>query len=284
MNISKHYTKEVLKDLLLDTFKSDMLIEPEHASDEVYYEALCRVTREILSEKYKIFNAHNNARAEKKVYYLCMEFLMGRSLKNSLYNLGIQDAMTAALEELEVDIEKMYALEPDAGLGNGGLGRLAACYLDAMATENLPAMGYSILYEYGIFKQRIIDGWQTETPDYWLPGGSVWLKKKPDRTVPIKFGGRIEEGWEGGHHWVNHVDYQTVYAVPHDMYVTGFQSEGIAVLRLWKAQSPGFDMEAFNRGDYVNSMGAASASEAISKVLYPNDNHAEGKMLRLKQQ
>ena len=192
--------------------------------------------------------------------------------------------MRAALGELGIDPEKMYALEPDAGLGNGGLGRLAACYLDAMATENVPAMGYSILYEYGIFKQRIIDGWQTETPDYWLPGGSVWLRKKPDRTVPIKFGGRIEESWEGEHHSVNHVDYQVVYAVPHDMYVTGFHGEGVACLRLWKAQSPGFDMEAFNRGDYVNSVGASSAAEAISKVLYPNDNHMEGKMLRLKQQ
>lgn len=284
MNTKQSYSKEKLKALILRTFKNDMLINPENASDEAYYEALCRVIRDILSEKLQVFSAHNNARAEKKVYYLSMEFLMGRSLKNSLYNLNIQDAMTQALKDFDVDIEKMYALEPDAGLGNGGLGRLAACYMDAMATEELPAMGYSILYEYGIFKQRIIDGWQTETPDYWLPGGNVWLKVKPDRTVPIRFGGHIEEGWESGHHWMNHVDYQTVYAVPHDMYVPGFQCDGVAVLRLWKARSPGFDMESFNRGDYINAMGAASVSEAISKVLYPNDNHMQGKMLRLKQQ
>lgn len=284
MNTNQRYTKEVLKGLLSNTFKNDLLIDPEHASDDAYYEALCRVTREILSEKYKVFNAHTNARAEKKVYYMCMEFLMGRSLKNSLYNLDIQDAMTAALAEYDIDIEKMYTLEPDAGLGNGGLGRLAACYLDAMATADIPTMGYSILYEYGIFKQRIIEGWQTETPDYWLPGGSVWLKVKPDRTVPVRFGGHIEEGWEGGRHWMNHVDYQTVFAVPHDMYVAGFRGEGVGMLRLWKAKSPGFDMESFNRGDYINAMGASSMSEAISKVLYPNDNHTEGKMLRLKQQ
>lgn len=282
--MKKCYSKEVLKNLLLDSFKNDMLLDPEHASNETYYEALCRVTRRILSEKYKVFDAHNNARAEKKIYYMSMEFLMGRSLKNSLYNLDIQNEMAQAMSELGVDLEKIYELEPDAGLGNGGLGRLAACYLDAMATGDLPAMGYSILYEYGIFKQRIIDGWQTEAPDYWLPGGSVWLKVKPDRTVPVKFGGRIEEGWENGHHWMNHVDYQTVYAVPHDMYVAGFRSEGVAMLRLWKAKSPGFDMESFNRGDYVNAMGASSVGEAISKVLYPNDNHTEGKMLRLKQQ
>ncbi len=278
------YTKEILENLLLDTFKNDMLIDPEHASDEAYYEALCRVVRGILSEQYKYFSAHNNADAHKRVYYLSMEFLMGRSLKNCLYNLGIQNEMAEVCKSLGIDLEKMYALEPDAGLGNGGLGRLAACYLDAMATEDIPAMGYSILYEYGIFKQRIIDGWQTETPDYWLPGGSVWLKVKPDRTVPIHFGGHIEEGWSDGHHWITYKDYQTVFAVPHDMYVPGFCSDGVGVLRLWKAQSPGFDMESFNRGDYVNAMGAASAAEAISKVLYPNDNHMEGKMLRLKQQ
>ena len=256
----------------------------ENATDDQCYKAVVLVVRDLMVKGYLEFKKRAEETHTKRVYYLCMEFLMGRSLKNSLYNLGIQDAMTAALDSLGVDIERMYALEPDAGLGNGGLGRLAACYLDAMAANELPAMGYSILYEYGIFKQRIIDGWQTETPDYWLPGGSVWLKVKPDRTVPVKFGGRIEEGWSGGHHWVNHVEYQTVYAVPHDMYVPGFDSEGVAVLRLWKAKSPGFDMEAFNRGDYVNSVGAASAAEAISKVLYPNDNHAEGKMLRLKQQ
>ncbi|HIX64968.1 MAG TPA: glycogen/starch/alpha-glucan phosphorylase [Candidatus Anaerotruncus excrementipullorum] len=284
MTAKDHYTKEVLENQILDTMKNEMQIDPRHASDQVFYEAICRVVGAILSERYKVFNAHNSAGAKKRIYYLSMEFLMGRSLKNSLYNLGIQEAMAQAARSLGVELERMYALEPDAGLGNGGLGRLAACYLDAMATEDLPAMGYSILYEYGIFKQRIIDGWQTETPDYWLPGGSVWLKKKPDRTVPIRFGGHLEEGWEGGHHWVNHVDYQTVYAVPHDMYVPGFGGEGVVMLRLWKAQSPGFDMEAFNRGDYVKSMGASAVSEAISKVLYPNDNHTEGKMLRLRQQ
>ena len=284
MSKNQPYTKEKIKNLLLGVLKDHMQIDPVTASDDAYYEALCLVIRNILSEKYSVFNAHANASARKRVYYLSMEFLMGRSLKNALYNLGIQEQTAQALKELDVDIERMYALEPDAGLGNGGLGRLAACYLDAMATEDLPAMGYSILYEYGIFKQKIVDGWQTETPDFWLPGGSVWLKVKPDRTVPVHFGGHIEEGWEGGRHWVNHVDYQTVYAVPHDMYVPGFGSDGVAMLRLWKAKSPVFDMDSFNRGDYVNAIGASSMGEAISKVLYPNDNHMEGKMLRLKQQ
>ena len=284
METKDQYSASTLKKLILDTIKNEMLIEPELASDDAYYEAVCRVIRRILTERYKVFNAHANSVATKKVYYMSMEFLMGRSLKNSLYNLGIQDEMSEALKQLDVDIAQIFELEPDAGLGNGGLGRLAACYLDSMATENLSAMGYSLLYEFGIFKQRIIDGWQTETPDYWLPGGSVWLTSKPDRTVPVHFGGRIEEGWQDGHHTINHVDYQTIYAVPYDMYVPGFQGEGVAILRLWKAQSPGFDMESFNRGDYINAMGAASAAEAISKVLYPNDNHMEGKMLRLKQQ
>lgn len=268
----------------MKTLKHDMMLDPELASDDIYYEACCRVVREILSEKYKVFNAHTSGSARKKVYYMSMEFLMGRSLKNSLYNLGIQDEMQQALKNLQVDVQKLFSLEPDAGLGNGGLGRLAACYLDAMATKDLPAMGYSILYEYGIFKQRIIDGWQTETPDYWLPGGSVWLRVNPDRSVAVKFGGRVVEGWQDGRHWISHVDYQTVYAIPHDMYVPGFDSEGVGVLRLWKAQSPGFDMESFNRGDYVGAVGASSVGEAISKVLYPNDNHTEGKTLRLRQQ
>lgn len=284
MNSKKQYTTEVLKNLILDTMNNDMGIDPEHASDEAYYQALCLVVREILAEKQKVFSAHHNAQAKKRIYYISMEFLMGRSLKNSLYNLEIHKEAQAAMEQLGIDIQRMYQLEPDAGLGNGGLGRLAACYLDAMATQELPAMGYSILYEYGIFKQRIIDGWQTETPDYWLPGGNVWIKMKPDRSVAIKFGGRIEEGWEAGHHWTNHVEYTTVTAVPYDMYVSGYDSEGVAVLRLWKAQSPGFDMESFNRGDYVNAIGQSAMSEAISKVLYPNDNHTEGKVLRLKQQ
>ena len=282
--MQQFYTKENLKNHILNIFKNEVLIDPEFASDDAYYDAIARVTLDILVERFKRFSAHYHARALKRVYYMSMEFLMGRSLKNSLYNLGVQKEMFAALEELGVNIEKVFALEPDAGLGNGGLGRLAACYLDAMATGNLPAIGYSILYEYGIFKQRIIDGWQTETPDYWLPGGNVWLKTKPDRTVTVRFGGRIEEGWEGGRHWINHVDCQVVYAVPNDMYVAGAGGEGVAILRLWKAQSPGFDMEMFNRGDYVNAMGASSASEAISKVLYPNDNHTQGKILRLKQQ
>lgn len=284
MNKKTTYTKDNLKMLLLSALKDHMQVDPDHASDEAYYEALCYVMQSLIGEKLKIFSAHYNARAQKKVYYMSMEFLMGRSLKNSLYNLRIQTEMAEALSEMGVEIENLYALEPDAGLGNGGLGRLAACYMDAMATNNLAAMGYSILYEYGIFKQRIIDGWQTETPDYWLPGGSVWLRVKPDRTVTVRFGGRIEEGWEGDRHWINHVDAQTVFAVPHDMWVSGFESEGVAVLRLWKAQSPGFDMEAFNKGDYTSAMSANSASEAISKVLYPNDNHTQGKILRLKQQ
>ena len=187
-------SKDELKKRLLDTLVNEMHMDPQQASDETYYDALCRVTQDFLGDKLRTFSAHYNARAQKKVYYMSMEFLMGRSLKNSLYNLGIQEAAAGALKELNVDLEKLYALEPDAGLGNGGLGRLAACYMDAMATHNIAAMGYSILYEYGIFKQRIIDGWQTEQPDYWLPGGSVWLRVKPDRTVAVHFGGHIEEG------------------------------------------------------------------------------------------
>ena len=146
METKDQYSASTLKKLILDTIKNEMLIEPELASDDAYYEAVCRVIRRILTERYKVFNAHANSVATKKVYYMSMEFLRGRSLKNSLYNLGIQDEMSEALKQLDVDIAQIFELEPDAGLGNGGLGRLAACYLDSMATENLSAMGYSLLY------------------------------------------------------------------------------------------------------------------------------------------
>ncbi|HAN44045.1 MAG TPA: alpha-glucan phosphorylase, partial [Ruminococcaceae bacterium] len=184
----------------------------------------------------------------------------------------------------DVKLENLYECEPDAGLGNGGLGRLAACYMDALATLNLPAMGYSILYEYGIFKQKIVEGWQTETPDYWLPGGDVWLAAQPERAVEVRFGGEIEEFWIDGHHQVRQKNYSRVLAIPYDLCISGYDSEGVSRLRLWKAKSPGIDMESFNKGDYIAAFGQNSLGEAISKVLYPNDNHFEGKNLRLRQQ
>ncbi|MEF9853391.1 MAG: glycogen/starch/alpha-glucan phosphorylase [Hydrogenoanaerobacterium sp.] len=277
-------TKKHLKQELENKLVNVLGVDPTTAADELYYKALSLVVVDILKEKRRRFSVNTNSNGKKQVYYLCMEFLMGRSLKNSLYNLEIQDITRSVLADYDVKLERLYDYEPDAGLGNGGLGRLAACFMDALATGDYPATGYSICYEYGIFKQKIVDGWQTELPDYWLPGGEVWLTPKPERAIDVRFGGEVEEFWDNNYHHINYKNYTVVKAVPADMYVSGYDSKGVSRLRLWKATSAGFDMDSFNRGDYVNALGVNSISEAISKVLYPNDNHNEGKSLRLRQQ
>ena len=259
-------------------------VEPEQASDDQFYKATALMVRNILTEKQKNFSAYTHSNGNKEVYYLSMEFLMGRSLKNSLYNLEIVGLASAALEEMGVKLERLYEYEPDPGLGNGGLGRLAACYLDGLASQDYTATGYCILYEYGIFKQKIIDGWQIELPDYWLPGGEIWLTPNPDQAIDVHFGGEVEEFWDYGYHHINYKNYNTVKAVPYDMPVSGYQSEGVSNLRLWKAVSAGIDMDSFNRGDYLSALRQNSMTEVISKVLYPNDSHMEGKLLRLRQQ
>ena len=259
-------------------------VSPDEASDKQVYQMLSDVIVGILKKKRQTFINHTHSAGGKQIYYLSMEFLMGRSLKTSIYNLGVADEIRDMLDEFGINLDKIYDYEPDAGLGNGGLGRLAACYLDALATQGLPAMGHSICYEYGIFQQKLEDGWQTEFPDNWLPGGSVWLTAKPDLAIDVHFEGELREYWDSQYHHVSHINYNTVVAIPYDMYVSGYGSEGVSVLRLWKAQAPSFDMAKFNSGDYASALAQNSAANAISKVLYPNDNHLEGKRLRLRQQ
>lgn len=173
------------------------------------------------------------------------------------------------LKKHGVRLERIYEQEPDAGLGNGGLGRLAACYLDGMATDDIPGTGYSILYEYGIFKQKIVDGWRQERADNWLPGGRVWLKNHPDQSFEVKFDGFVEESWEGDYHHVRHRDYSSVIAVPYDMYVSGYDSAGVSQLRLWRAQAPGFDMTSFNAGDYTDAMNKNANAEYDQQGALP---------------
>lgn len=278
------FTPVQLRSLIELKLQNEFSVTPDEASDELFYKALALVVREALTDKRRRFTADADSRGAKRVYYLCMEFLLGRSLKNNLSNLGIEQIASEVLSQMGVDLENLYELEPDAGLGNGGLGRLAACFLDSLASLDYPATGYSILYEYGIFKQRIIDGWQTELPDNWLPGGDIWLVERRDQAVDVHFDGEIQESWHDGYHEVRHINYFTVKAIPYDMYLSGFDSKGVSKLRLWKAVSPGLDMELFNKGDYLRAMGQNSMAEVISKVLYPNDNHIEGKSLRLRQQ
>lgn len=256
------------------------------ASKEQIYKAVVMCVRDILLEKRGAFNKKYRTAGGKRVYYLCMEFLLGQSLKNNTYNLNIQGAFNDALKNnFNCSLEDLYEVEPDAGLGNGGLGRLAACFMDALASQNYPAMGYSIRYEYGLFKQKIVDGWQTELPDVWLPGGEVWLTQRLDKTFKIKFDGYIKENWTENGLIIEHVDAKEIEAVAYDMMISGKDGEAVSVLRLWKAQNiHDFDMKTFSQGDYMRSMQEDNEADLISKVLYPSDNHFEGKSLRLKQQ
>ncbi|MBO4251466.1 MAG: glycogen/starch/alpha-glucan phosphorylase [Clostridia bacterium] len=261
-------------------------VSAQEATKQQVYKAVVMCIRDILLEKRSAFNKKYVEQNGKRVYYLCMEFLLGQSLKNNAYNLGIQGAFDKALKkEFNLSLEDLYDEEPDAGLGNGGLGRLAACFMDALATGNYPAMGYSIRYEYGLFKQKIVDGWQMELPDIWLPGGEVWLTQRPDRSYKVKFDGYIKETWTENGLKIEHVDAHEVEAIAYDMMISGKNSEAVSVLRLWKTQNiHKFDMKTFSQGDYMRSMQEDNEAELISKVLYPSDNHFEGKSLRLKQQ
>ena len=278
------YTKREFEKLLKDKLMSECNVTIDAASADQIYRCLAMITRQIMSDRQKQFQSKVLGEGKKQVYYLCMEFLMGRSLRTSLFNLGLNEVAESVLADADVKIDTIYEQEPDAGLGNGGLGRLAACYLDGMATDGIPGTGYSILYEYGIFKQKIVDGWQQETADNWLPGGQVWIKSHPDQAQEIRFDGQAIETWEGGFHHVKYENYNSVIAVPNDMYVAGYGSNGVSKLRLWQAKAPSFDMSSFNAGNYNTAISRSASAELISKILYPNDNHTEGKILRLRQQ
>ena len=277
-------SKKKAKELLTAKLSHFMGVTPEEATDEQYYKAIALIVRDLMSAGRAEFSEEAAKAGTKKVYYLCMEFLMGRSLKNNLYNLNLTEVFESVLSDYGVKLENLYECEPDAGLGNGGLGRLAACYLDGLATQGYPARGYSILYEAGIFKQKLVDGWQTELPDFWLPGGEVWLVPHEESAIEVRFEGDVLDSWDNQFHHVELANYKPVQAVPYDMYVAGKDGKGISVLRLWQAKAPALDMSLFNQGDYMRAMEQNAMAEVISKVLYPADNHPEGKSLRLRQQ
>ena len=277
-------TKKEFEKILKDKVVSECGVTLDVASAEQIYRCMAMIVRQIMSDRQKQFQAKTLGEGKKQVYYLCMEFLMGRSLRTSLFNLGLNEVAEQVLADADIKIDTIYEQEPDAGLGNGGLGRLAACYLDGMATDCIPGTGSSILYEYGIFKQKIVDGWQQETADNWLPGGQVWIKSHPDQAQEIRFDGQAIETWEGGFHHVKYENYNSVIAVPNDMYVAGYGTQGVSKLRLWQAKAPSFDMSSFNAGNYNTAISQSASAELISKILYPNDNHTEGKILRLRQQ
>lgn len=279
------FTKKEAKEAISGKLSRFFGVSESEATKEQIYKAVVMVVRDILLEKRNAYHNTVKKQKAKRIYYLCMEFLLGRSLKNNVYNLGIEDVVNGALKSYGTDLEELYEMEPDAGLGNGGLGRLAACYMDGLATQNYPTMGFSIRYEYGLFKQKIVDGWQIELPDVWLPGGEVWLTQRADKSFKVKFDGRVVENWTDKGVKINHVDAVEVEAIPYDMMISGKDSEAVSVLRLWVARSAkNFDMHSFSQGDYMRSLKENNEAELLSKVLYPSDNHFEGKSLRLKQQ
>ena len=273
-----------IRKMILAKLSHNFGVSAAEATNEHYYKAVALVVRDLMDQGRNEYLQKAQKQHTKQIYYLCMEFLMGRSLKNNLYNLGLEDAVAAALSDLGLKIDSIYEQEPDAGLGNGGLGRLAACFLDGLATQGYPAMGYSLRYEFGIFRQKLVDGWQTELPDFWLPGGEVWLQCHPEKAVTVLFNGDVEEKWDGPYHTVTRTNATKVIAVPYDMMTAGKNGKGISRLRLWAAKSAEFDMKLFNDGDYMRAMEQNAMAEVITKVLYPEDNHSEGKSLRLSQQ
>ena len=249
------------------------------------YNATVLTVRDILATKNKEFTDKVVQTEAKQVYYMCMEFLIGRSLKMNLCNLGLEEEYRKVLKKMGFDLEEIYEVESDPGLGNGGLGRLASCFMDALTSQDYPARGYCLLYEYGLFKQRLVEGEQLELPDIWLPEGQNWLVPRHDRACKVRFGGRVREEWKENHLEIIYEDYDEVEAVPFDMLISGGAGKAVNTLRLWKARDiSNFNMEAFSQGQYLKAVEENTLAETISKVLYPADNHYEGKLLRLTQQ
>ncbi len=280
------YTKKELTELITGKLHRNFGRDVDEATAPQMFQACAMVVRDIITTRQHKAADKLVDNKGRQVHYLSMEFLMGRSLRKNAYNLGILDALTKAVESMGFSAADLFEEEPDAGLGNGGLGRLAACYMDAATTLDIPITGYSICYELGIFKQKIIDGKQEELPDQWLDKGASWLITKMDETEEVKFGGTVKDVWYAdGSHGIEHVGCTTVLAVPRDMPIAGYGTQNGNVLRLWEAQSPEpLDLTSFNRGEYLKAMERRANAEIISKQLYPADNHREGKSLRLKQQ
>ena len=280
------YTKKELMDLITGKLRRNFGRDVEEATSLHMFKACALVLRDIMSERQMAAEDKVAQQHLRQVHYMSLEFLMGRSMLKNAYNLGVVGPLREAIEGLGFSASDLFETEPDAGLGNGGLGRLAACYLDSMTTLGIPATGYSICYELGIFKQKIVDGQQVELPDNWLGMGDAWLIPKLDEVEEVRFGGKIEDVWdEFGTHRIKHVGYTSVLAIPKDMMIAGYATEHTNALRLWEAKSPTpVDMSLFSSGQYLKAVEQQAMAEAISKVLYPEDNHYEGKSLRLKQQ
>lgn len=278
MNIEANLKKE-LNNYLVKNFGVDI----KSANERQVYEALMVSIKDILSkQKYDFLNKNSN---KKVAYYMSMEFLVGKTLKNNLFNLKLEESVNEFLKENNISLENIYDIEPDPGLGNGGLGRLASCFMDALTTNNYNVVGFSILYEFGIFKQKLSNGWQQEFPDSWLEFGKFGLIPREDEEIEVKFYGNVDEIWDENGHKIIHKDYKSVMAVPYDLLISGYNTTAVNTLRLWSAKAKhGFDINLFSRGEYAKSSESEIIASSISKVLYPADEDERGKELRIKQQ
>ncbi len=279
-------TKEALKRAFLDDLFYVQGKFPALATKNDYYQALSFAVRDRMLQRWISTAAEYTKQGARTVAYLSAEFLMGPHLGNNLINLGIHEQARQAITELGLNFDELLAQEDEPGLGNGGLGRLAACFIDSLATLEIPAMGYGIRYEFGIFQQEIIDGWQVEKTDKWLRFGNPWEIARPEWAASVKLGGYTEQYTdEQDRLRVRWVPGKVVVGVPYDTPILGYHTNTANTLRLWKAEAPeSFDFAVFNRGDYYGAVNQKVASENLSKVLYPNDEQTQGKELRLEQQ
>lgn len=283
MSITNQISRDELRSAIEDKLCAHYGVTALDATDEQVFQASAIVIREIMS---RVLTFDSSVQPEREVHYLSMEFLMGRSLMKNAFNLGVAEALEGALNDMGRSAADIFETEPDAGLGNGGLGRLAACYMDSLATQDIPATGYSLCYELGIFRQKIENGRQTEVADNWRTAAEGWLVPRYEDTVEVRFGGHVEAQWDNyGHYHGELKGYESVLAVPRDMLVAGYGNTRVNTLRLWEAHSPNdLDMYLFATGDYVKSMEQRTMAEVITKVLYPADDHIQGKTLRIRQQ
>ena len=283
--MNKGFDKETFKRSVVDNVKNMFRRTIDEATPQQVFQAVAYAVKDVIIDEWIATHKEYEKKDVKTVYYLSMEFLMGRALGNNIINICARDEIKEALDEMGFDLNVIEDQEPDAALGNGGLGRLAACFLDSLATLGYPAYGCGIRYRYGMFKQKIENGYQVEVPDNWLKDGNPFEVRRSEYATEVKFGGYVRTVWENGREYFVQEGYQSVMAVPYDLPVVGYGNNVVNTLRIWDAQPINtFNLDSFDKGDYQKAVEQENLAKTICDVLYPNDNHYAGKELRLKQQ
>ena len=279
-------SKQELQQRILQKLTAHGVSDPASATAEQMYHAVVYVLKDMILNDRAQFKKRIKAVKGKKVCYLCMEFLVGRSLKNNAMNMGVYNDLCNILKDYGTSFDEIFSCEVDPGLGNGGLGRLAACFMDSLTAKDYAANGYSLLYENGLFRQKIVDGEQVELVDDWIEKGGAWLVPRPEKSISVRFGGKIEETWQNGECKITHTEYDEVKAVPYDLMIPGTVTNATNSIRLWKARQPYARLMGYEgtQSAYVQQMTDLENAETITKQLYPPDEHDEGKLLRLTQQ